>query len=106
MKAVVPLNVAALRVSSTDSTNVTPRAGFAGRTAAFDLLPHGSLATQASTGDTIWIPLGSGSPSVPWRPASTCTGSCPSSSSAATRTRTWARSCSRTRPPAGWSSAR
>jgi len=65
MKAIVPLNVAALRVSSTDSTNVTPRAGFAGRTAAFDLLPHGPQAVQASTGDTIWIPLGSGSPSVP-----------------------------------------
>jgi hypothetical protein len=65
MKAIVPVNVAALRVSGTDSTNVTPRAGFAGRTAAFDLLPHGSLATQASTGDTIWIPLGSGSPSIP-----------------------------------------
>lgn len=65
MKAIVPLNVAALRVSGTDSTNVTPRAGFAGRTAAFDLLPHGNLATQASTGDTIWIPLGGGSPSVP-----------------------------------------
>ncbi len=65
MKAIVPLNVAALRVSSTDSTNVTPRAGFNGRTAAFDLLPHGAQATQASTGDTIWIPLGSGSPSDP-----------------------------------------
>ena len=65
MKAIVPVNVAALRISSTDSTNVTPRAGFNGRTAAFDLLPHGSQATQASTGDTIWIPLGSGSPSVP-----------------------------------------
>ncbi|HEX4832097.1 MAG TPA: hypothetical protein VH478_13520 [Trebonia sp.] len=65
MKAIVPLNVAALRVSSPDSTNVTPGAGFAGRTAAFDLLPHGSRATQASTGDTIWLPLGQGSPSVP-----------------------------------------
>ena len=65
MKAIVPLNVAALRVSNPDSTNVTPRAGFAGRTAAFDLLPHGAGATQASTGDTIWLPLGAGSPSVP-----------------------------------------
>jgi hypothetical protein len=65
MKAIVPLNVAALRVSNPDSTNVTPGAGFAGRTAAFDLLPHGSLATQASTGDTIWLPLGQGSPSSP-----------------------------------------
>ena len=65
MTAIVPLNVAALRVSNPDSTNVTPGAGFAGRTAAFDLLPHGPQATQASTGDTIWLPLGSGSPSVP-----------------------------------------
>ena len=45
MKAIVPLNVAALRVSNPDSTNVTPGAGFAGRTAAFDLLPHGPQAT-------------------------------------------------------------
>ena len=47
MKAIVPLNVAALRVSSTDSTNVTPRAGFDGRTAAFDLLPHGHHGSNA-----------------------------------------------------------
>jgi hypothetical protein len=69
MKAIVPLNVAALRVSSTDSTNVvTSQAAFAGRTAAFDRLPYSTRtiqATQASTGDTIWIPLGSGSPSDP-----------------------------------------
>ena len=65
MKAIIPLNVAALRVSSTDSTNVTPRSGFDGRTAAFDLLPHGPQADQASTGDTVWIPLGNGSPSEP-----------------------------------------
>jgi hypothetical protein len=65
MKAIIPLNVAALRVSNPDSTNVTPGAGFAGRTAAFDLLPHGSQATQASTGDTIWLPLADGTPSVP-----------------------------------------
>ena len=65
MKAIVPLNVAALRVSSTDSTNVTPvRGTFAGRTAAFDLLPHGSQATQANTGDTIWLPLAADSPSI------------------------------------------
>jgi len=65
VKAIVPLNIAALRVSSTDSTNVTPvRGTFAGRTAAFDLLPHGRQATQASTGDTIWLPLAADSPSV------------------------------------------
>ena len=68
MKAVIPLNVAALRVSSPDSTNVTPGAGFAGRTAAFDQLPRGQQATEASTGDTIWLPLGGGSPSDPLRP--------------------------------------
>ena len=64
MKAIVPLNVAGLRVSGTDATNVTPGSGFAGRTAAFDLLPHGAQATQASTGDTVWLPLNSGTPSV------------------------------------------
>jgi hypothetical protein len=68
VKAIVPLNVAALRVSSPDSTNVTPGAGFAGRTAAFDQLPRGQQATEASTGDTIWLPLGGGSPSDPLRP--------------------------------------
>lgn len=65
MKAIVPLNVAALRVSNPDSTNVTPTGAFAGRTAAFDLLPRGQQATQASTGDTIWLPLGAGTPSDP-----------------------------------------
>ena len=64
MRAIVPLNIAALRVSSTDSTNVTPGTGFAGRTAAFDRLPHGPLATEASTGDMVWLPLDSGTPSV------------------------------------------
>jgi hypothetical protein len=64
MKAIVPLNIAALRVSNPDSTNVTPGPGFAGRTAAFDLLPHGPQATQASTGDTVWLPLGIDPPSV------------------------------------------
>jgi hypothetical protein len=63
VKAIVPLNVAALRVSNPDSTNVTPTGAFAGRTAAFDLLPRGDHATEASTGDTIWLPLGSGTPS-------------------------------------------
>jgi hypothetical protein len=57
MKAIIPLNVAALRVSQNDMTNVTPRTGFAGRTAAFDKLPNGPSATRASTGDTIWLPL-------------------------------------------------
>jgi hypothetical protein len=65
VKAIVPLNVAALRVSNPDSTNVTPTGAFAGRTAAFDLLPRGQQATEASTGDTIWLPLGAGTPSDP-----------------------------------------
>jgi hypothetical protein len=64
MKAIVPVNVVALRVSNPDSTNVTPGPGFRGRTAAFDLLPHGAQATQASTGDTVWLPLTGGTPSV------------------------------------------
>jgi hypothetical protein len=65
VKAIVPLNVAALRVSNPDSTNVTPTGAFAGRTAAFDLLPRGQQASEASTGDTIWLPLGAGTPSDP-----------------------------------------
>lgn len=60
MRAIVPLNVAALRVSNADQTNVTP--GFAGRAAAFDLLPHGDDATEASTGDTVWLPLDNDDP--------------------------------------------
>ncbi len=62
MKAIVPLNIAALRVSSEDTTNVTP--GFAGRTAAFDHLPHGS-GNDASTGDTIWRSLITSTPDPP-----------------------------------------
>jgi len=64
VKAIVPLNVAALRVSRTDSTNVTLGKGFAGRTAAFDHLPHGS-GTEASTGDRIWRPLTTSTPDPP-----------------------------------------
>ena len=60
VRAIVPLNVAALRVSNADQTNVTP--GFAGRAAAFDLLPHGDDATEASTGDTVWLPLDNDDP--------------------------------------------
>ncbi|HEX3958636.1 MAG TPA: hypothetical protein VHZ03_18745 [Trebonia sp.] len=67
MKAIVSLNVAALRVSNPDETNVTSGKGFAGRTAAFNNLPHGPDATQASTGDTIWLPLDGGTPADPLR---------------------------------------
>ena len=62
MKAIVPLNIAALRVSSEDTTNVTP--GFAGRTVAFDQLPHGS-GSDASTGDRIWRSLITSTPDPP-----------------------------------------
>ena len=55
MNAVVPLNVAALRVSSVDKTNVTPH--FAGRTAAFEKLPYESGSKKASTGDMVFTPL-------------------------------------------------
>ena len=53
MKAFVPLNVAALRVSNADETNVTGK--FKGATVAFDRLPY--TGSQASTGDTIMRPL-------------------------------------------------
>lgn len=55
MSAVVPLNVAAIRVSGFDQSNVTP--AFKGRTAAFDQLPYTSASKTASTGDTIVRPL-------------------------------------------------
>lgn len=56
MKAVVPLNVTGLRVSNADATDVTPRSGFAGRTATFDQLPHGK-GSVPSTGDQVWRSL-------------------------------------------------
>ncbi|WP_442582286.1 hypothetical protein ACSBOB_10210 [Mesorhizobium sp. ASY16-5R] len=55
MSAIVPLNVAAIRVSGIDQSNVTPT--FKGRTAAFDLLPHTASSRVASTGDTVVRPL-------------------------------------------------
>lgn len=55
MPAIVPVNVAALRVSSADESNVTGK--FVGESVAFDQLQYGPDATQASTGDTIWRPL-------------------------------------------------
>jgi hypothetical protein len=55
MSAVIPLNVAAIRVSGFDQSNVTPT--FKGRTAAFDQLPYISGTKIASTGDTIVRPL-------------------------------------------------
>ena len=61
MKAIIPVNVAALRVSANDQTNVTGL--FRGATAAFDKLPyrpHGARpvpGTPASTGAAIALPL-------------------------------------------------
>lgn len=55
MNAVVPLNVAALRVSENDSTNVVGE--FKGRVADFDSIPYQSTDKRASTGDTVVQPL-------------------------------------------------
>ena len=55
MAAIVPVNVAALRVSKADESNVTGK--FVGESVAFDQLQYGASATQASTGDVIWRPL-------------------------------------------------
>jgi hypothetical protein len=54
--AVVPLNVAALRVRSDDATGVTPR--FKGRTAWFENVPYpGHHETTANTGDAVFMDL-------------------------------------------------
>jgi hypothetical protein len=55
MNAIVPLNIAALRVSKNDHTNRVSR--FKGRTAVFEQMPHDSAAKQASTGDMVVKPL-------------------------------------------------
>lgn len=55
MNAVVPLNVAAVRVSENDSTNVV--GAFKGRVANFDQIPYLSSDPRASTGDTVVWPL-------------------------------------------------
>ena len=59
MRAIVPVNIAALRVSDADQTGVTgKRSVFRGRTVAFDELPYGDDGGQASTGDTIRLSIG------------------------------------------------
>lgn len=64
MKAIVPVNLTAVRVTRNDETNVTSK--FRGGTVAFDALPYGSGGTVASTGDTIAVPLdGTRSPAAP-----------------------------------------
>ncbi|MEM6270488.1 MAG: hypothetical protein AAF998_13680 [Bacteroidota bacterium] len=61
MNAIVPLNIAALRVNYNDYTNVV--SGFQGLTASFDQMPWynpngGQPPAQASTGDKIYRALG------------------------------------------------
>ena len=55
MNAIVPLNVAAIRVSANDRSNIVSQ--FKGRTAVFEKMPSGSTAKKASTGDMIVQPL-------------------------------------------------
>lgn len=55
MNAIVPLNVAAIRVSANDRSNIVSK--FKGRTAVFEKMPSGSTEKQASTGDRILQPL-------------------------------------------------
>lgn len=55
MNAHVPLNIAAVRVSKNDRTNIVSQ--FKGRTAVFERMPSGSAAKQASTGDMVVQPL-------------------------------------------------
>ena len=55
MNAHVPLNIAAVRVSKNDRTNIVSR--FKGRTAVFEDMPYRSTETRASTGDMIVQPL-------------------------------------------------
>src|SRR5689334_12190279 len=67
MNAIVPLNVAAIRVSANDRTNVVSK--FKGRTALFEDMPFKRDEKVASTGDTILRPLESGkSPKNPLDP--------------------------------------
>jgi hypothetical protein len=57
MTAIVPMNIAAIRVSANDQTN---RVGqFKGRTAVFERMPHGASAKVASTGDVVVQPIDS-----------------------------------------------
>ncbi|GAA3639305.1 hypothetical protein [Microlunatus ginsengisoli] len=55
MRAVVPLNIAGLRVSNADDSGLT--SNFAGRTAMFDKLPYQVGTPLPSTGDQIWRSL-------------------------------------------------
>lgn len=55
MNAHVPLNIAAVRVSKNDRTNIVSQ--FKGRTAVFEKMPFSITAKQASTGDMVVQPL-------------------------------------------------
>lgn len=60
MNAIVPLNIAALRVNNNDKTNVV--SNFQGKTASFENMPWynpnaGAPPQEASTGDKIYNPL-------------------------------------------------
>ena len=54
MNAHVPLNIAAVRVSKNDRTNIV--SNFKGRTAVFEEMPYLGTSTKASTGDMIVQP--------------------------------------------------
>lgn len=58
MNAIIPLNIAAIRVNANDNSNVVN--SFKGRTAVFEQLPYGRTSAKenrASTGDKIYRPL-------------------------------------------------
>lgn len=55
MRTVIPINIAALRVSATDATNIV--IDFKGRMGAFDQLPYVEDLKRSSTGDALLQPL-------------------------------------------------
>lgn len=55
MKAILPLNITALRVNLNDVTYLTSK--FKGATVRFDNLPYQKEKKDSSTGDMIWQPL-------------------------------------------------
>lgn len=55
MKSIIPLHIAALRVSTTDATNIVTN--FKGRMASFDNLPYKKDTKHSSTGEALLQPL-------------------------------------------------
>lgn len=57
MNAIVPLNIAAIRVNNNDNTNIVSQ--LQGKTGLFEKMPwnNGSFQNEASTGDKIFSPL-------------------------------------------------